>query len=187
MSGYGHTWNLSCSLTIFHHLPDQGCQIGHFAAKILKFGRISSGWPFGFFWPLFEGRLAENFFCRPFLKMCLYFKANVELALHPQHEASCDSEIQTKCWARVASSTWSVLWLWNTNKENPQTQGQKTSSKIVNNVIEQQTQRSIRKSRLKVASPNGLNSRSTKLEQCNNQRHLFYNDIVLCTYTPHVL
>ena len=49
-----------------------------------------------FFWPLFEGRLAENFFCRPFLKMCLYFKANVELALHPQHEASCDSEIQTK-------------------------------------------------------------------------------------------
>jgi len=28
-------------------------------------------WPFGFFGRFFEGRLAENFFCWPFLKMCL--------------------------------------------------------------------------------------------------------------------
>jgi len=54
----------------------QGCQIGHFVAKLLrfwKFGHISSwlavqflGWPFGLFWPFFKGRLAENFFCWPF-------------------------------------------------------------------------------------------------------------------------
>jgi len=44
----------------------QGCQIGRFAAKFQKFGRISSllavrflGWPFGFFWPFFKSRLAE--------------------------------------------------------------------------------------------------------------------------------
>ena len=87
------------------------------------------------------------------------------------------------------SSTWSILWLWNTNKESPQTQVQKTTWKIVHNIIEQQRQRtSIRKSRLKVASPNGSNCRSTKLEQCNNQGHLFYNnnnDILLRTHGPY--
>ena len=39
-----------------------------------------------------------------------------------------------ECWVRVASSTWSVLWLWNINKE---TQVQKTTWKIVNTIIEQ--------------------------------------------------
>jgi len=88
-----------------------------------------------------------------------------------------------QCWVRVASSTWNVLWLWNTNKGRPQTQVQKTTWRIGNNIIEQQRQRrSIRMSVLKVASLTGLNPRRMKLEQCNNQRHLFYNDIVLCIY-----
>jgi len=51
-------------------------------AKFQRFGRISNwlavrflGWRFVFFWPYFEGCLAENFFCWPFLKIsCLYFK-----------------------------------------------------------------------------------------------------------------
>ena len=93
--------------------------------------------------------------------------SSVEFALHPQHETSCD---------------------WNINKGRPQTQVQKTTWKVVSNITEQQRQRrSIRKSMLKVASPNGLNSRSTKLEQCNNQRHLFYNDIVLCIYLNYCI
>jgi len=57
--------------------------------------------------------------------------------------------VTARCWVRVASWTWSVLWLWNTNKESPQTQVRKTTWKIVNIIIEQQRQRrSIRKSRL---------------------------------------
>ena len=58
--------------------------IGRFAAKFQKFGSISNwlpvrflGWAFGFLWPFFEGRLAENFFCWPFLIICLYFKAKL--------------------------------------------------------------------------------------------------------------
>jgi len=31
------------------------------------------------------------------------------------------------CWVRVASSTWNVLWLWNTSKGRPQKQVQKTA------------------------------------------------------------
>jgi len=57
----------------------QVCQIGRFAANFQKFGRISGwltvrflGWPFGFFGH-FHSRLAENFFCWPFLKICLSF------------------------------------------------------------------------------------------------------------------
>ena len=48
----------------------QGCQMARFAAEFRKFGDISSwlavrllGWPFGFFWPFFKGRLTEKFFC----------------------------------------------------------------------------------------------------------------------------
>jgi len=40
---------------------------------------------------------------------------------------------------------------------------------------------------LKVASPNGMDPRRTKLEQYNNQWHLFYNDIVLCIYRIFML
>ena len=76
-------YGLRSSRTSFYiDASNQGCQIGRFAAEFLKFGRIS-GWlaarlfgcPFGFFWPFFEGRLAENVFCWPFLKIRLYFKA----------------------------------------------------------------------------------------------------------------
>jgi len=37
------------------------------------------GWPFGFFWLFFEGRLAENLFCWLFLKIGLYFKAKLSM------------------------------------------------------------------------------------------------------------
>ena len=53
-------------------------------------GQISDIWPYfrlvgrkivwlaiWLFWPFFEGRLAENVFCWPFLKICLYFKAKL--------------------------------------------------------------------------------------------------------------
>jgi len=66
-------------------------------------------------------------------------------------------------------------------------QAQKTTWKLGTNIIEQQIKRSIRMSMLKVASPNGSNSRRTKLEQCNNQRHLFYKDIVLCIYLNYCI
>jgi len=73
------------------------------------------------------------------------------------------------CWIRVASSTWNVLRLWNTNKERPQKQVQKVIWKFANNLRESQRQRKgVRMLMLKVASPNGLNSRRTKLEQSNN-------------------
>jgi len=74
----GSRWK---SLRVLLQCTVQGCQIGRLAAKFHKFGLISSwlavrilGWAFGFFWPFFEGRLAEIFFCWPFLKICLYFK-----------------------------------------------------------------------------------------------------------------
>jgi len=70
---------------------------------------------------------------------------NVEFALHPQHETACDSEIQTK--------------------EDFNSKFRKTTWKFGANVIEQHKKRSIRISMLKVASPNGLNSRRVKLEQ----------------------
>jgi len=57
----------------------QGCQIGHFAAKFLKFAVFQVGWSYDF-WVgrlAFFGRFAENIFCWPFLKMCLYFKAKL--------------------------------------------------------------------------------------------------------------
>ena len=74
-----------------------------------------------------------------------------------------------KCWVRVASSTWNVLWLWNTNKGRLQKQVQKTTWKFSANVIEQHRQRrSITILMLKVASPNGLNSRRVKLEQSSD-------------------
>ena len=67
-------------------------------------------------------------------------------------------------------------------------QAQKTTWKLGANVIEQQRQRrSIRMSMLKVASPNGSNSRRTKLEQCNNQRHWFHKDIVLSIYLNYCI
>jgi len=66
-------------------------------------------------------------------------------------------------------------------------QAQKTTWKLGTNIIEQQIKRSIRMSMLKVASPNGSNSRRTKLEQCNNQRHLFCKDIVLCIYLNYCI
>jgi len=31
------------------------------------------------------------------------------------------------CWVRLGSSTWNVLWLWNTNKERLQKQVQKAT------------------------------------------------------------
>ena len=75
--------------------------------------------------------------------------ATVEFVLTPQHETSCDSEMQTK--------------------EDFKKQVQKTTWKFGANAIEQHRQRrSIRISMLKVASPNGLNSRRVKLEQSNN-------------------
>jgi len=92
------------------------------------------------------------------------------------------------CWVRVASSTWNVLRLWNTNKERPQNQVQEVTGKFVDNLIEQQRQRrSIRMSMLKVVSPNGVNSRRTKLEQCNNQWHLYHKDVVLCIYLNYCI
>jgi len=42
---------------------------------------------------------------------------------------------QVKCWVRVASSAWSVLWLRNTNRERLQKQVQKTTWKFVDNLI----------------------------------------------------
>jgi len=52
----------------------QGCQIGHFAAKFLKFGRISSwlvvrflGWPLGFFWP----------FCRKYFLLAVFENVSI--------------------------------------------------------------------------------------------------------------
>jgi len=73
------------------------------------------------------------------------------------------------CWVRLGSSTWNVLWFWNTNKGRLQKQVQKTTWEFSANVIEQHRQRrSIRQPMLKVASPNGLNSRRIKLEQSNN-------------------
>jgi len=52
---------------------EQGCQMGRISSWLaVRF----SGWPFGFFWPFFKGRVVANFFCWAFLKTCLYFKAN---------------------------------------------------------------------------------------------------------------
>jgi len=70
------------------------------------------------------------------------------------------------CWVRLGSSTWNILWLWNTKKGRLQKQVQKTTWKFSANVIEQHRQRrSIRISMLKVASLSGLNFRRMKLEQ----------------------
>ena len=70
------------------------------------------------------------------------------------------------CWVRVASSTWNVLWLWTANKRRLWKQVQKITWKFSANVIEQHRQRrSIRISMLKIASPNGWNSRRVELEQ----------------------
>jgi len=46
------------------------------------------------------------------------------------------SEKYGNCWVRVTSSTWNVLWSWNTNKGRPQKQDQKATSKFVDNLIE---------------------------------------------------
>jgi len=75
----------------------------------------------------------------------------------------CNQSVLMSC-VRVASSTWNVLWLWNTNKGRPQQQVPKATWKFAGNLIKQQRQRrSLRM--LKVASSNGLNSRRMKLEQ----------------------
>jgi len=91
---------------------------------------------------------------------------SVELALQPQYETSCDSEIQTKedfkSKFRKQLGSLALMSLNSTDKK-----------------------RSIRISLLKVASPNGLNSRRVKLEQSNNQRHLVYKDVVLCIYSNY--
>jgi len=39
------------------------------------------------------------------------------------------------CWVRVASSTWSVLWLRNTNRKRLQKQVQKTTWKFADHLI----------------------------------------------------
>jgi len=66
---------------------------------------------------------------------------------HLCQEYRCQAKFLTSvkflpyCWACVASSTWSVLWLRNTNRERLQKQVQKTTWKFADNLIKQWRQR----------------------------------------------
>ena len=67
------------------------------------------------------------------------------------------------CWVRLGSSTWNVLWLWNTNKERLQKQVHKATWKLTDNLIKEQRQKERIRMHTVILS-NDLNSRRTNTD-----------------------
>jgi len=84
----------------------------------------------------------------------------VEFALHSQHETSCDSEIQTKeDFKRNFTKQFGRLSIISLNSKDKEEAFDVNVKSRIDEWIEFQ---------------------ENEVEQCNNQRHLFYKDIVLC-------
>ena len=66
-----HPPKSAANFTLVVWKPKQGClgfQISEICPYFKLVGRTIFGLAFWLFWPFFEGRLAENVFCWPFLK-----------------------------------------------------------------------------------------------------------------------
>ena len=79
-------WTAAAADSCLVNAPSVAGRVARFAVLWPNFRNLAVfqvGWPqdclvgLWLFWPFFEGRLAENFFCWPFLKICLYFKAKL--------------------------------------------------------------------------------------------------------------
>jgi len=74
-----------------------------------------------------------------------------------------DDKLSWYCWVRLGSSTWNVLWLWNTNKERFQKQVHKAAWKLIDNIIKEQRQKERIRMHTVILSSD-LNPRRTKTD-----------------------